>query len=163
MSLVYLGLGSNLGDKLSFIEKGLEEIEARSVGTVLRSSNRYRTKPIDASGDDFVNCTVEIMTDLEPNPLLEKLREIEEVCGRKRTRDKNSPRTLDIDILLYDYIILNEPGLIIPHPQITSRLFLLKTLSEIRPDLLHPVYQKSVGELLKEASPEVLAQGMEQL
>jgi len=159
MSLAYLGFGSNLGDKVSLIEKGIAEITSRGIGTVLRISRMYQTEPIGVKvGGDFINCAVETMTDLEPRELLAALRDIEESMGRERTRDKNSPRTLDIDILLYDYIVINEADLAIPHPEIPRRHFLLRTLNDIRPDLLHPGRQQTMAQLLETAEPDVLKQ-----
>jgi 2-amino-4-hydroxy-6-hydroxymethyldihydropteridine diphosphokinase len=159
MSLAYLGFGSNLGDKISFIEKGLLEIGKRGIGNVLRRSRMYQTAPVGVTeGCDFVNCAVELTTDLAPRDLLKELRTIEESQGRQRTRDKNSPRTLDIDILFYGHTVISEPDLKLPHPEIASRLFLLTTLKEIRPDLLHPVLHKTVSELLAEAPAAVLQQ-----
>ncbi len=159
MSLAYLGYGSNLGDKNSNIENGIAEISKRGIGTVLRKSNFYITEPVGtSSGNDFLNLSVEIMTDLEPHDLLQSLRSIEADYGRERERDKNAPRTLDIDILLYDFMVINDALLKIPHPEIANRRFLLQTLNEIRPDLLHPGYQKSMSDLLAAASPEILKQ-----
>jgi 2-amino-4-hydroxy-6-hydroxymethyldihydropteridine diphosphokinase len=100
------------------------------------------------------------MTDLEPVELLAELRQIETDLGRKRDNDKNSPRTLDIDILLYDFIVMNTKDLVIPHPEILKRLFVLKPLVDVKPDLLHPVAQKNVSEILAAATPEFLNQGV---
>jgi len=161
MSLAYLGLGSNLGDRIANIEKAYTAIGAREVGTVLRKSPFYETEPVDCKSPlKFVNSAVEIMTDLEPVELLAELRQIETDLGRKRDNDKNSPRTLDIDILLYDFIVMNTKDLVIPHPEILKRLFVLKPLVDIKPDLLHPVAQKNVSEILAAATPEFLNQGV---
>ena len=164
MSLAYLGYGSNLGNRVSLIEKGIDEIGRRGIGTVLRRSKMYETEALGVKeGGDFVNCAVELMTDLAPHDLLKELRGIEEALGRARDRDKNSPRTLDIDILFYDYMVINDADLNLPHPEIVNRLFLLTTLKEIRPDLLHPVLRKTMSELLAEAPAAVQKQRIKPL
>jgi 2-amino-4-hydroxy-6-hydroxymethyldihydropteridine diphosphokinase len=164
MALVYLGLGSNLGDRVANIEKAYELIAERAIGTLLRKSPFYETAPIGCDSPlKFVNAVVEIMTDIAPIELLSKLREVEYELGRKRTSDKNSPRTIDIDILLYDFIVINEAELTIPHPELLKRLFVIKPIVDIKPDLLHPVAQKSVQELLESAPPELLNQEVRRL
>ncbi|MFH0922311.1 MAG: 2-amino-4-hydroxy-6-hydroxymethyldihydropteridine diphosphokinase [Fibrobacterota bacterium] len=165
MSLAYLGLGSNLGDRSGHIRKAVAQIEERGLGTVLRQSKLYETEPVDcAEGGAFINCAIEIMTDLEPHTLLKGLHAVEAELGRVRKPDqKNAPRTLDIDILLYDFIVLNEKGLVLPHPWILDRLFVLKPLLDIRPELFHPLAQKSIAEIYVEAPAEVLNQKIREL
>lgn len=159
MSLAYLGFGSNLGDRAAVIERGIAEISRRELAVLLRRSKMYETAPVGASeGGDFLNCAVEVMTDLEPGRLLEGLRGIEADLGRVRTADKNAPRTLDIDLLLYDYMVVNEPELTLPHPELHRRLFILQPLNDIRPDLFHPLLKKTVAEIMAELPQDILAQ-----
>jgi 2-amino-4-hydroxy-6-hydroxymethyldihydropteridine diphosphokinase len=164
MSLAYLGLGSNLGDRIANIEKAYSAIGTRGVGIVLRKSPFYETEPVDCTSPlKFVNSAVEIMTDLEPSELFIELRQIETDLGRKRDNDKNSPRTIDIDILLYDFIVMNTKNLVIPHPEMLKRLFVLKPLVDVKPDLLHPVVQKNVSDILDAAAQEFMNQGIRSL
>jgi len=164
MSLAYLGLGSNLGDRVANIERAYSAISDKEIGTVLRKSPFYETEPVNCTSPlKFINSAVEIMTDLEPLALLKALRAVEIDLGRVRTADKNSPRIIDIDILLYDFIVMNTDDLVIPHPEILKRLFVLKPLVDIKQDLLHPGVQKTVSEILASASPELLGQGVKWL
>jgi 2-amino-4-hydroxy-6-hydroxymethyldihydropteridine diphosphokinase len=161
MSLTYLSFGSNLGDRVANIENGYAEIGNRSIGTVLRKSRFYETEPIGCESPlKFVNSVAEVITDLEPEDLLRELRQIEADAGRVRNIDKNSPRPIDIDILFYDFIVINSNEIVIPHREITKRMFVLRPLVDIKPDLLHPVVQRTVAEILADAPADVTNQGV---
>jgi 2-amino-4-hydroxy-6-hydroxymethyldihydropteridine diphosphokinase len=150
MKTVYLGLGSNVGDR----EKNLASAIARLAGMGLRMgrvSSTYETEPIDFAAQRwFLNLVVEAETDLFPMQLLARTLKIERVLGRVRTI-KNGPRTIDIDILLYGKIAVRSTALEVPHPRMAERRFVLAPLAELVPDLRHPITHKSVREMLDAA------------
>ena len=145
MKTVFLSLGSNLGDREAFLNDALERLEAAGVRTVRRSSI-HETEPQDFRDQPwFLNMAVEVETDLAPLALLGTIQKIEAEMGRQRSIPKG-PRTIDIDILFYANLVIATPELEIPHPRLTERRFVLDPLSEIAPDLMHPVTGKTVSE-----------------
>ncbi len=149
MATVYLGLGSNIGDRLAFIRKALTLIAER-VGEILTLSNYYESPPwgYDSTAS-YQNLVLAISTELNPLSLLTATLEIEKKVGRQhKTLNGNyQDREIDIDILLYDDLILQTPALTIPHPLMHQRPFVLKPLAEIAPHLIHPILKKSIAEL----------------
>jgi 2-amino-4-hydroxy-6-hydroxymethyldihydropteridine diphosphokinase len=149
--LVYLSLGSNLGDR----EANLREAIARLKGPGSRRSLSaiYETQPVDVPNQPwFLNCVVELETGKTPRELLTFVLSIEAAMGRLRFRDKGA-RKIDIDLLLFGDRVVNEPGLQIPHPAMHKRRFVLEPLTEIAPNVRHPVLDKTARELLA-ALPE---------
>ena len=147
MSLAILSLGSNLGERYNNLKRVLLELE--KLGKIVNKSHTYETKPYGVFDQpNFLNMAVGIETELPPRKLLEKLKSIEKKLGRKETR-RWGERIIDIDILFYDEIIVDEPGLKIPHPEIQYREFVLKPLREIYPDFVHPTLKKTVRELFQ--------------
>jgi 2-amino-4-hydroxy-6-hydroxymethyldihydropteridine diphosphokinase len=149
MALVYLGLGTNLGDKERNLDDSVVALSTK-VGEILRQSSFFTSKPWGfESENEFLNAVVLMETNLSPFGLLEKIQEIERNLGRK-TKSANgyADRLIDIDILLYDNLIINHPILKIPHPLIAERDFVLIPLVEIAPDLVHPVLGKRIQEML---------------
>ncbi|MCX6163466.1 MAG: 2-amino-4-hydroxy-6-hydroxymethyldihydropteridine diphosphokinase [Ignavibacteriae bacterium] len=147
--MIYLGLGSNICDKLNFIKSAEEEISKLNKTKVLRSSSIYKTEPWGIkSQEEFLNSVLEIESELEPEELLIELKLIEIVLGRKN-REKWSKREIDIDILLYDNVILNNDSINIPHPEIPNRKFVLVPLCELNSGFIHPVINDSLENLLK--------------
>ena len=145
MKTAFLSLGSNLGDREALLNQALERLQAAGVRTVRRSSI-HETEPQDFRDQPwFLNMAVEVETDLTPRELLASIQKIEAELGRQRTIPKG-PRTIDIDILFYANLIIGTPELEIPHPRLTERRFVLDPLSEIAPDLRHPVTGKTVRE-----------------
>jgi 2-amino-4-hydroxy-6-hydroxymethyldihydropteridine diphosphokinase len=147
--LTYLGLGSNLGDKEGNIKKALALISERA-GGILALSSFYETEPWGySSSERYLNTAVGVETKLSPEELLHTTQEIERETGRKtKTVDgKYGDRLIDIDILLYDDLIIQTPALIIPHPLMCQRAFVLQPLSEIAPKVIHPVFGKTIAEL----------------
>ena len=143
---VYLGLGSNLGNKSANIGRAVELLA--EISQIHQVSSLFKTEPVGNLDQDwFLNCVVEIETALEPQQLLAAALAIEKKLKRVRMI-KNGPRTIDIDILFYSQRVTNESGLTIPHPRLHQRLFVLAPLEEICPDFVHPVLQRSVKELL---------------
>jgi len=146
---VYLGLGSNLGDRAENLAQALARLAATGLHCVRRSS-LYATEPVGAGPQHwFLNCVVEASTELMPRQLLRATQQVERGLGRRRSL-RNAPRTVDIDILLYGAIVVSLPGLEIPHPRIAERRFVLVPLREIAPGLRHPTLRRTIAELLAE-------------
>ncbi len=146
---VFLSLGSNIGDKKGYLDFAVAEIEKSDFCKVAKISDFIVTKPVsDIKQDDFLNGCVEIKTLYSPFELLKFINEIESKAGRDRSVHWG-PRTLDIDIIFYDDVVIYEKNLIIPHIEMENRFFVLKPLSQIAPFQKHPVYGLSVKELLE--------------
>jgi 2-amino-4-hydroxy-6-hydroxymethyldihydropteridine diphosphokinase len=152
MAEVYLLLGSNLGDRLQMLEKACENINTQ-VGTIVQFSSIYETEPWGFVADlSFFNQVVLVQTNLKPRHLLETVLEIEKEFGRKRNSDHYESRSIDIDILFYEDKVINESDLEIPHPKIQERMFVLKPMMEISPDMFHPELKKNILQLYNECS-----------
>ena len=146
----FLGIGSNLGNREEFIASAIEHLAQDPETEILQKSKLLKTKPYgNIDQPYFLNCVVKIETTSSPNQLLKCCMKIENELGRIR-KEKWGPRNIDIDILFYDDRILNKPDLIIPHPDLHNRQFLLESLNEIAPDLIHPVLKKKIRKLLQE-------------
>ena len=148
MAKVYLLLGGNLGDRNYYIQKS-EQLIVRELGSIITKSSIYETEPWGFQHkQNFYNRVVVINTLLNPQELLEKIHAIENNLGRERGSRQYSSRTVDIDILFYDDVILNDTNLTIPHSQLHNRRFVLEPLCEIEPEFIHPVINVSVCNLL---------------
>lgn len=149
MSIVYVGIGSNLGDRETNCFLFLDLLEEKGI-KARKWSALYETEPWGVKGQPgFINAAVEIETDKGPAELLTILKGIEKKVGRTETF-RWGPRVIDLDIIFYDDLIVNSEDLQIPHPHAHEREFVLKPLSEIAPDKVHPVLRKTVKELLME-------------
>ncbi|WP_236974955.1 2-amino-4-hydroxy-6-hydroxymethyldihydropteridine diphosphokinase [Membranihabitans maritimus] len=147
--MIYLGLGSNEGDRLKFLNKALEAIEV-DIGPIIIRSKFYKTKPWGYDKqNEFINMAIGVETKVPPQELLTKLKDIESKIGRI-ARSKWHEREIDIDILFYNDIILSMNNLKIPHPYFARRNFVLKPLAEIAPDLKDPITKKDIKTLLRE-------------
>ena len=144
--VVYLSLGSNLGNREHQLRDAIARLESR--GRILCVSSLYETEPVDVADQAwFLNCVVSMETTIDAQELMTALLGIEHDMGRKRTQNKG-PRTIDIDILLFSEEIIDLLGLTVPHPAMHERRFVLEPLAEIAPEARHPVLMKTARELL---------------
>ena len=148
MTLAYVAMGSNLGDRVAHLGAAVQALNP------LKVSRYYETDALLLPGDStpqpaFLNAVMTVDTNLEPTALLKKLREIEHHQGRPSIRERWQARTLDLDILLFGERVVEEPGLKIPHAEMHRRKFVLEPLCEIAPDAMHPVLKKSVRQLFE--------------
>ena len=140
----YVALGANLGDPQAALRQALRDLEALPHTQLVRASSLYRTAPVDSTGPDYINAVAELRTTLGPHELLAALQRIESAAGRERPY-RNAPRTLDLDILLYGDVRLDEPRLTLPHPRMYQRAFVLVPLAEIAPALVRPEQLQAVN------------------
>lgn len=146
-----IALGSNLGDRIAHLRTGRDEVlRVTGVSSPLLSSRVYETEPIGSGPDAgaFLNAVIEVEFAGQPIDLLEGLQDIEAAHGRPSKRPRNAPRTLDLDILYVGNLVLSNEEVVIPHPRLHQRRFVLTPLADIRPDLTLPGQQRSVAELL---------------
>ena len=149
MSIVYISIGSNLGDRIAHLQHGIDA--TATIGHVLAISSVVETPAVGFEGKPFLNACFTIDTQLAPALIMQKLLDIEQSEGRSRTQGEGyQNRTLDLDIIFYEDFVLDIPNLMIPHPSMTQRRFVLQPLCEIAPNKQHPVHQKSVKALLDE-------------
>lgn len=145
MARVFVGVGSNIAPEENLrqaLRRLAQVVRVKAVSTV------YRTAPVGPAGPaPFLNCVVEIETELSPPQLRQRLREIERERGRRRSADKYAPRTIDLDLLLYDDLVIARDGLTVPDPQIAQRAFLARPLYELAPDLVLPDAGRPVAEI----------------
>ncbi len=144
-SLAYLSLGSNVGDRKAHLRDALARLGR--LGRVVAVSSFYETEPVEFTRQPwFLNCAVALETSQTPRKLMTAILRIEEEMGRRRVQ-KKGPRSVDIDILMFENIVMDSKELTIPHPAMHQRRFVLEPLAEIAPELLHPVLKKTISEL----------------
>jgi 2-amino-4-hydroxy-6-hydroxymethyldihydropteridine diphosphokinase len=142
---VYLGLGSNLGDRAANLREAVERL--CELGEVAAVSAVYETEPREITDQPwFLNCAVALETEQMPRQLMARLLGIERTMGRRRTKPKG-PRLIDIDILLFGNSVVEAAGLTVPHPAMQKRRFVLEPLAEIAPEARHPVFKRTVQEM----------------
>jgi 2-amino-4-hydroxy-6-hydroxymethyldihydropteridine diphosphokinase len=148
MERVFLGLGSNIGDRAANIGRARRLLEEVAGVRVVGMSSLIETRPVGYEDQpDFINAALEIETTLEPRGLLTQIKRIEREIGRKETF-RLGPRVIDIDILLFGDRLVDDPGLTIPHPRMHERRFVLGPLAEIAPEVVHPVLKTRIIDLL---------------
>jgi 2-amino-4-hydroxy-6-hydroxymethyldihydropteridine diphosphokinase len=150
----YIALGANLGDPLAQVRQSVVELGALPQTRLMQCSSFYLSAPVNAEGPDFVNAVAAVDTRLPASVLLQSLLDIENRHGRARDY-RNAPRTLDLDLLLYDGLICSEPGLTLPHPRMHERMFVLLPLLEISPACRIPGRGR-VGDWLERCRDQVL-------
>lgn len=142
---VYLSLGSNVGDRAENLNTAIEKLG--ELGSVVAVSSFYETEPVETSPQPwFLNCAVKFDTEKMPRQLIAAILNLEQSMGRQR-RQQKAPRIIDIDILLFGSSVIELPSLIIPHPRLHERRFVLEPLAEIAPDARHPVFKRTIREL----------------
>ncbi|HST11487.1 MAG TPA: 2-amino-4-hydroxy-6-hydroxymethyldihydropteridine diphosphokinase [Terriglobales bacterium] len=157
----YLSLGSNTGDRARNLHDAIGRLSR--LGDVVATSSFFETEPVEFTNQPwFLNCAVSIDAAMDPHQLLQTVLAIEQSMGRNRTQDKG-PRNIDIDILLFGDLVVNEKGLTIPHPGITTRRFVLEPLAEIAPDALHPLLKKTARELRDALPPGQIVRRLAEL
>ncbi|WMW79234.1 2-amino-4-hydroxy-6-hydroxymethyldihydropteridine diphosphokinase [Undibacterium cyanobacteriorum] len=130
--LAYIGIGANLGEARATVEYAIEQLRQFPSTQLQKASSLFVTAPIDSSGDDYFNAVAALRTALSPQDLLQQLQKLELACGRERPY-RNAPRTLDLDLLLYDQQRIDESDLIVPHPRMHERAFVLIPLLQLDP------------------------------
>jgi deoxyguanosine kinase len=151
---VYIALGSNKGDKLQYLQSAVDAI-FKKIGAVKKISKVYTTPAFGFEGDEFYNACIKVETELKPKKVLKTLQSIESELGRlAKTGMGYASREIDLDILFYDDDIINEKTLVIPHPEMQKRKFVLQPLLDIAKDVEHPNSKKSVEVLLEECKDE---------
>lgn len=155
MHTIYLGLGSNIGDRERNLQTALQELNRPDL-RILRVSGVYETEPLEMRAQGwFLNLVAEAETSLFPRQLLSRIAGIERRLGRKRAVPKG-PRTLDIDILLYRKFVMQTDSLTIPHPRMAERRFVLQPIVDLAPEMRHPVLRKTMRELLGETTGQIV-------
>jgi 2-amino-4-hydroxy-6-hydroxymethyldihydropteridine diphosphokinase len=143
----YVGLGSNLGDRAAYLLLGLSALSRLPKTRLLRLSPVYETDPVGPPQPPYLNMVAELETALSPKGLLAEMLRVEKALGRER-RERWGPRTLDLDLLLYGDLVLEEEGLSVPHPRLHERAFVLVPLLDLLPEGRHPLLGQSFAELL---------------
>lgn len=149
MSIVYLCLGSNIPDRVGYIQQATRLLGAHDKIKIIRTSTLYETEPFEKKQQNwFVNAVVELKTSLSPDDFLNVVHSIEEKLGRNRDeKDKYADRTIDIDILFWNSEIINQSNLQIPHYALHQRAFVLVPLMELTSEFVHPIFKKTIEQL----------------
>lgn len=152
---VFVGLGTNVGDRAPMVDRAIEALDAASDIDVVARASLYETEPVGPVDQPwFLNTVVEIRTTLAPHDLLTQLKEIERDLGRRQHGRRWGPREIDLDLLLYGDSIVETSELVVPHPELPRRRFALAPLAELAPDAVHPGLGRSVERLLRECADE---------
>lgn len=149
----YIALGANLGDARATVLQAMDALGAIKGTRLVKRSALYSTAPIASSGPDYVNAVVEVTTQLSAPALLHELQALETAAGRQRPY-RNAPRTLDLDLLLYGEAHIDSPALVVPHPRMAQRAFVLVPLAQIAPARVTPAQLQAVHEQLMTRLPD---------
>ncbi|HEU4431124.1 MAG TPA: 2-amino-4-hydroxy-6-hydroxymethyldihydropteridine diphosphokinase [Myxococcota bacterium] len=147
MTRAYVALGANLGDRAGALARAIESLRATPGVRVVAQSSVWETPPLGPPQPDYLNAAVALDTELDALALLRRLHEIEAGAGRTRGPERNQPRPLDLDLLLFGGLVIDAPELTIPHPRMHERVFVLGPLAEIAPDEIHPVLHETIATL----------------
>ena len=160
MAIAYLSLGSNLGGRVGYIQQAVSLLSASPDINIVATSSFYETEPWQMHSENwFVNAVIQISTTLTPEELLKECKNVESLLGRKKEDDEKgyADRTIDIDIIFYDNLLINTPELTIPHRFFHKRVFMLVPMLEIAQDFVHPLFNKTVEKLYDEIeNPEMV-------
>ncbi len=155
MKTVYLSLGSNVGDRERSLQNAIDLLGSPGL-RILRSSSVYETEPLEFRAQGwFLNLVLEAESGLFPIQMLHKIQRVEKELGRRRIVAKG-PRSIDVDILLFGKFVVETPDLVIPHPRMHERRFVLEPMAELAPDLRHPVLRRTMRELLTATAGQVV-------
>ena len=147
--IAYISVGSNIGDKLANCQNGIASLAKASRSRILAQSRVYATEPVDYADQDwFINVVVKLETPNDPYDLLDKIKRVQQAAGRKRDLIRFGPRVLDLDIIFFDDLVLESDRLVVPHPRMHQRRFVLKPICDIDPTIVHPVLKKDMQSLL---------------
>ena len=150
LHIAYISVGSNIGDKLENCHRGIRALAETGTSRVLAQSCIYITEPVDYEDQDwFINTMVKLETSHDPYQLLDQIEIIQRAAGRIKDSIRFGPRILDMDIILYDDRIIDSERLVVPHPRMHKRRFVLKPICDIDPSIIHPVLKKEMQSLLK--------------
>lgn len=151
MSRVFIGVGSNEGDRLQHLANAIQALAGLRGVRVAQMAMIVESDPVGGPPQGpYLNTAVELETSLAPRALLDHLQAIERRLGRQPSAQRWAPRPIDLDLLLYDDLVLEEPGLCVPHPRMHERRFVLEPLSQLAPDLVHPVLRQPMAALLQQ-------------
>lgn len=150
MEPVIIAVGSNMGDRLSYIQKAGEFLEELCDGEI-RKSSVWNSEPVGGAKHDFLNCAARITTSLAPEKLLIRLKEFEQLSGREANPVRWGPRVIDLDLITFGDLVIQQEGLIIPHPEYTNRLFVLLPLQEIDSEWRDPINNIPIEKLTNKA------------
>jgi 2-amino-4-hydroxy-6-hydroxymethyldihydropteridine diphosphokinase len=147
MTRAYVALGANLGDRAGALARAIDALRATPGVRVVAHSSIWETPPLGPPQPDYLNAAVALDTELDALSLLRRLHEIEAAAGRTRGPERNQPRTLDLDLLLFGGLVIDAPEIVLPHPRMHERAFVLGPLAEIAPDEIHPVLHETIAKL----------------
>jgi 2-amino-4-hydroxy-6-hydroxymethyldihydropteridine diphosphokinase len=147
MTRAYLALGANLGDRAAAFARAIEALRATPGVRVVAVSRSWETAPVGPPQPAYLNAALALDTELDALALLGRLHEIEAVAGRMRGAERNQPRELDLDLLLFGGLVIEAPEIVVPHRRMHERAFVLEPLAEIAPDVVHPVLRETIATL----------------
>ncbi|MGD8991394.1 MAG: 2-amino-4-hydroxy-6-hydroxymethyldihydropteridine diphosphokinase [Desulfobacterales bacterium] len=149
MHVAYISVGSNIGDRLQNCQQGITALTRSSESRMIAQSRIYMTEPVDYEDQDwFINMVVKLETTNDPFELLEIIKSVQQAAGRKQDVIRFGPRVLDLDIIFFDDLVLDSNRLVVPHPRMHRRRFVLKPICDIDPTIVHPVLKKDMQYLL---------------